>query len=385
MILHVDMDAFYASIEERDRPEFRGKPLVVGGSPAQRGVVCAANYEARKYGIHSAMPAVRAHQLCPHATFLPSRMSDYAAVSTQLREILGAFTPLVEPLSLDEAFLDVHCSQALFGSPESIGWQIKQEIADELNLVASVGVAPNKFLAKIASDLEKPDGFVVVPEDDIQGFLDPLPIERIWGVGKVTAARLHQLGLHRIEHLRELSPEQMQQHFGDMADHFWRLARGLDRRKVVPDRDARSISHETTFAVDIEDLHTLHLWLLELTEQVAWRLRRHQLQGRTVRLKLRYSDFHTVTRSITLERPTDGTQEIFEAVDQLLQTRLPQRRLSVRLIGIGVAGFENSPVQQLSLFEEEQREKRRTLDQATDAIRERFGRSSLRRGRGRAE
>ncbi len=379
MILHVDMDAFYASVEQRDRPELRGQPVIVGGSPEGRGVVSAANYAARRFGVHSAMPAATARRLCPHAIFLRPRISDYAAVSGQIYEIFGRFTPLVEPLSLDEAFLDVTGSTRLFGSPAAIGRQIKTAIRDELSLVASVGVAPNKFLAKIASDLDKPDGFVLVEPDKIQEFLAPLPICRLWGVGKSAARVLQRLGVERIGQLRALSADVLRDHFGRNGDQLWRLAHGIDRRKVIPDHTAKSISHETTFPVDIDDLETLRAWLTELTEQVARRLRRHGLRGRTVQLKVRYADFQTYTRATTLPTATDITGELWQAAVDILTTRLPDRPLAVRLLGVGVSGIEGHGKTQQLLFKED-REKQSRLDAATDEIRQRFGSTAVERG-----
>jgi DNA polymerase-4 len=242
------MDAFYASVEERDRPELVGKPVIVGGTPEGRGVVAAANYVARKFGVHSAMPAVAAHRLCPHGVFLRPRTEYYAEVSDQIRAIFEKYTPLIEPLSLDEVFLDVTGSEPLFGPAVSIGRAIKQEIRERLRLIASVGVAPNKFLAKIASDLKKPDGFVVVEPTQVQEFLDPLPVGRLWGVGKVTGQVFEKLGVHRIGQLRQMPVELLRHHFGSSGEHLGELAQGIDDRPVVPEQEAKSISHEPTFA-----------------------------------------------------------------------------------------------------------------------------------------
>ncbi len=378
MILHIDMDAFYCSVEERDRPELAGKPVIVGGTPEGRGVVAAANYEVRKYGVHSAMPTATARRLCPHAVVLPARHSYYAKVSHQIREIFHRYTPLVEPLSLDEAFLDVNASEALFGSSAQIGRQIKTEIAEVLNLVASVGVAPNKFLAKIASDLDKPDGFLVVDPDHVQHFLDPLPVSRLWGVGKVSQKTLHQRGVHTIGALRQLSQAELQKLFGKVGAHLWRLAHGIDDRAVIPDSEAKSISHETTFDVDITDRATLRSWLLELTEQVSRRLRRHQLYGRTVQIKIRFADFRTITRARTLSEPTHITQEIWRVAVALLEQNLSTKHRGVRLLGIGVSGFADESGQ-VSLFEESEREKQGQIDTLTDSVKDRFGQTALRR------
>ncbi len=382
MILHVDMDAFYASVEERDDPRLRGRPVIVGGSSEGRGVVSAANYRAREFGVHSAMPAVTAKRLCPNAAFLPVRMDVYATVARQIREIFFRYTPLVEPLSLDEAFLDVAGSESLFGTAPEIGRQIQASIRNELSLDASVGVAPNKFLAKLSSDLKKPRGFVVVDSERIEQFLDPLPVSRIWGVGKAAQKVLTRLGVETIAQLRAIPVELLRDHFGRGGDHMWRLARGIDDRSVVPDRAAKSISHETTFAVDLESRDALRIWLMGLTEQVARRLRRHQFRARTVNLKIRYGDFHTITRAITLPEPTDITDEIWSAAAELFDNRLPTRKLSIRLLGVGVSGIETGGATQQLLFEDEQRARSSRLDHVSDEIKQRFGGSALKRAAG---
>ncbi|MGQ0634006.1 MAG: DNA polymerase IV [Planctomycetaceae bacterium] len=379
MILHVDMDAFYASVEERDQPELAGKPVIVGGTPQGRGVVAAANYVVRTFGVHSAMPTATALRLCPQAIVIAPRLHYYARIAEQIREILLRFSPLVEPLSLDEAFVDVTGSERLFGPSVEIGRQIKQAIRETVRLVASVGIAPNKFLAKIASDLEKPDGFVVVDPAGVQAFLDPLPVGRLWGVGRVTGRAFQQLGIHTIGQVRNLPIEVLQTHFGKSGAHLWQLAHGIDDRAVVPDREARSISHETTFATDIGDRQVLRAWLLELTEQVGWRLRRHALRGRTIRLKLRFPDFRTAMRSKTLAEPTNITGEIWRAAAELLERALPGKGQRLRLLGVGVEGLEESRPAQASLFGDEERQKLAQLDKASDDICDRFGSGALRR------
>ena len=380
MILHVDMDAFYASVEERDNPALVGRPVVVGGSAEGRGVVAAANYEARKFGVHSAMATASARRLCTHAVFIKPRIDYYAAVSGKIREIFEQFTPLVEPLSLDEAFLDVTGSAAIFGSAAAIGHQIKDRIKAELRLTASIGIAPNKFVAKIASDLRKPDGFVIVEPGDVQAFLDPLPIGRIWGVGKVTGQVFERWGIRTIGQLRQTSPESLQAHFGAAGEHYRRLARGIDDRRVVPDREAKSISSETTFAHDIDDLEMLHAWLVELVEQVARRLRRHELRGRTIELKVRFADFKTISRSLTLPAPTNITQELLEAGLELLDNRLPARHLAVRLLGFGVTHFAAAVKIQQQLFDVPDRSRHQTIDRVTDEIASKFGKLAIGRG-----
>jgi len=383
MILHVDMDAFYASVEERDRPEFVGKPLIVGGTPDRRGVVAAANYVVRKFGVHSAMPTSTALRLCPQAIVLPVRMSYYAGISEQIREILFRYTPLVEPLSLDEAFLDVTGSEPLFGSAREIAVKIKRDIWQETKLVDSVGVAPNKFLAKIASDLKKPDALVVVEANQIQMFLDPLPIGRLWGVGKATNQEFQKMGVQTIGDVRRLDRETLSRQFGQVGERFWELAHGRDDRKVIPDREAKSISHETTFSTDVHEVEILQSWLQELTEQVARRLRRCELRGRTVQLKLRFADFRTITRSQTLSQSTNRTDELWQTASTLLQQSLPRTDRGIRLLGMGVSNLESrQQPRQLSLFENETHQKQGQLDAVADQVQDKFGSGLLMRGSG---
>ncbi len=325
---------------------------------------------------------VRHRQLSPRTVFLKPRIDYYAVVSTQIREILESFTPLVEPLSLDEAFLDCTGSEPLFGPSAQIGRLIKQRIRTDLRLVASVGVEPNKFLAKIASDQGKPDGFVVVEPDQVQAFLDPLPVGRLWVVGKVTGPVFEQLAIRTIGQLRQLPIATLEEMFGSLGRHYWELAQGIDGRPVVPDREAKSVSHETTFATDIADDEILRAWLVKLVEQVARRLRRHEIQGRSVELKVRQADFTTLTRSLILPRPTNVTQELLDAGLELLNTRLPTRRLPVRLLGFGVHRLgEVGPVQQ-QLFDQPERERQQELDRVADQIAAKFGKSGLRHGIG---
>jgi DNA polymerase-4 len=380
MILHVDMDAFYASVEERENPSLVGLPVIVGGTVEGRGVVAAANYEARKFGVHSAMAAGRALRLCPQAVVIKPRLDFYAAISRQIREIFEQFTPLIEPLSLDEAFLDATGSEGIFGSSAEIGRQIKQRIRAELQLVASVGVAPNKFLAKIASDLKKPDGFVVVEPGEEQAFLDPLPVGRLWGVGKVTGQVFERLAIRTIGQLRRMPLDTLNHLFGSAGEHYWRLAHGIDHRPVLPDREAKSISNETTFAEDISDIALLRAWLVELVEQVARRLRRHDIKGRIVELKVRFADFKTISRSLTLAEPTNITQELLDAGLEMLTKRLPPGHLPVRLLGFGVTKLDGSETSQLQLFDQPDRESHRELDRVADQIAAKFGNLAIRRG-----
>jgi DNA polymerase IV len=381
-IIHVDMDAFFASVEIRERPELADKPVIVGGRPDQRGVVAAANYIARRFGVHSAMPTANALRLCPQAVVLSGRHGLYAEISQQIHAIFERYTPQIEPLSLDEAFLDVTASIRLFGSAEEIGWAIKQAIKDELNLVASVGVAPNKYLAKLASDVDKPDGFVVVKEEEIEEFLAPLPVSRIWGVGKVAAKTFEKLGINTIGQLRAYSPQLLRQHFGSSGEHFLQLAHGIDDRPVVSEHEAKSVSNETTFAVDITDEEVLLEWLHALTEQVTQRLRIQGLKGRTIQLKVRLADFTTLTRSQTLEEVTDVTAKVWQIVRELFYNRLPRPLQPVRLVGVGVSNFTQEPEKvQPDLFDDLDGDRQKTLDALLDTMQSRFGRSVVRRGK----
>lgn len=378
-ILHVDMDAFYASVEIRDDPKLKGRPVVVGGSAEGRGVVAAASYEARKYRIHSAMPSRTALRLCPHAIFIRPRHDYYGEVSKQIRAVFERYTPLIEPLSLDEAFLDVSGSLRLWGSGPDIGQRIKREIRDELDLVASVGLAPNKFLAKLASDLDKPDGFVVVDPDRIQPFLDPLPVSRLWGVGRAGEAQLRGTGIRTILQVRETAHKEIRRRFGEWGHHIWELAHGHDDRPVISDSQAKSLSHETTFAHEIDNLTSLRGVLLELTEQVARRLRRTQRRARIVEVKIRHASFKTITRQQRLSSPTHTTTALWRAADTLLKSALPADGFAIRLLGMGVSGLDDDLDTQLTLFRDEQI-KHDDLDRISDQIKDRFGEKAVRWG-----
>jgi DNA polymerase-4 len=378
-IIHVDMDAFYASVEMRERPELAGRPLIVGGRADQRGVVAAANYLVREFGVHSAMPTATALRLCPEAVLLAPRHSFYAQVSQQIHAIFARYTPQIEPLALDEAFLDVSASLRLFGSAPQIGRTIKEAIRDELGLVASVGVAPNKFLAKLAGDIDKPDGFVVVREAEIESFLTPLPVSRIWGVGKVAQQTFDRLGIKTIGQLRACPPHLLSRHFGSSGTHFLQLAHGIDERPVISDQEAKSISNETTFAVDISDAEVLRQWLHALTEQVAQRLRGQGLKGRTVQLKVRLADFTTLTRAQTLDEPTDITARIRRTVSELFNQKLPRPLPPVRLLGVGMSNFAEE-ARQANLFAEPDRQRQQDLDRLLDQVQSRFGKTAIQRG-----
>jgi DNA polymerase-4 len=378
-ILHVDMDAFYASVEQRDHPELGGQPVIVGGL-AGRGVVCAASYEARVFGVHSAMPISSARRLCPQAVFLPVRMDHYASISRTIREILFSFTPLVEPLSLDEAFLDVRGTEGLFGATDAVARQIKVRIRAETGLIASVGVAPNKFLAKLASDHGKPDGLVILPVDRVAEFLSPLPVGRLWGVGAKGEKRLHALGLHTVGHLAALPETALANLFGGFGKHLWQLAHGLDDRPVVPDRDAKSISTETTFAHDLSDRQSLWTCLVALVDHLAGRLRCHRLRAKAIELKVRSSDFHTRTFSLSLVDPTDVTAVILEAARTLFERTATKALLPVRLLGVGASRLTKDAAVQGDLFDGDTHQRQGALDRTVDAIRNQFGSAAIQRG-----
>lgn len=372
-IIHLDMDAFYAAVEVLDEPELKGKPVIVGGNHP-RGVVSTCSYEARKFGVHSAMPSVTAARLCPQAVFRPVRMGRYKEMSDRIFDIFRRFTPLVEPLSLDEAFLDVTASIRLFGHPPQIAADIKRLVRSETGLTVSAGVAPSKLVAKIASDLHKPDGLTVVPPDRVREFLDPLPIGRLWGVGKVSQRALAVLGVETIGDLHRLPPDLLRRKFGESGVSLHRLAQGLDDRPVEPTRDAKSIGAEETYLEDIRSLEPARRELLALTLRAARRLRRHGFVCRTVTLKVKYHDFKQITRAETLGRPTDDTRRLYAAVVALLAKtdvgRRPVRLLGVSFSGLGLPDENRQP----SLFDEEEKSgKLRELDRALDRISDKYG------------
>lgn len=380
IILHIDMDAFYASVEQLDNPELKGKPVIVGGSARQRSVVAAASYEVRKYGVHSAMPTARAMKLCPHAILLPVRMARYAEISKQIHKIFYDYTPEIEPISLDEAFLDVTASIPLFGSAERTGKEIKARIKQELGLTASVGLAPNKFLAKLASDMEKPDGFVVITEQNKQHILDPLPVSRIWGIGKVTTQLFTSKGIHTIEQLRKTPLPVLKTILGNQAEEVLKLAQGIDDRKVESSREAKSISAEETFADDIVDKETLLNVLFHQVEQVSHRLRADGLEGKTITLKIRYKDFSTITRSHTMSEFTNTTKLLQESAIVVFEEWYKKSAAKIRLLGFGVSNLQAEGSGQQLLFSDPNNKKQKTIDAVLDKIRGKYGDDALTRG-----
>ncbi|MFI5226966.1 MAG: DNA polymerase IV [Candidatus Limnocylindrales bacterium] len=376
-ILHVDLDAFFASVEQRDRPELRGRPVVVGGGgPTDRGVVSAASYEARAFGVHSAMPLRTAAALCPQAVFLPVDGAKYQDVSVEVMTILRRFTPLVEPISIDEAFLDVTASLALFGDGEAIGRSIRRAIEEEVGLTASVGVATTKLVAKVASDLRKPDALVVVPPGEEAAFLAPLPIGRLWGVGGQTAAALRELGVTTIGDLAALDPAHVERRFGRNGAALAARARGVDSDPVSDRAAAKSIGHEHTFDVDTSDPEVIERTLLAMAEGVSGRLRASGVRAATVTVKVRDSSFRTVTRRRTLPEPTDLTEPIWRTAIELARPEV--RGMRVRLLGVTASNL--GVRDQLSLFGTDEARRHRLVE-AEDAIRKRYGVRTLTRAR----
>lgn len=379
-ILHVDMDAFFASVEQHDRPELKGRPVVVGAPPDKRGVVAAASYEARRYGIHSAMPSREAGRLCPQAVFLPPNGRRYTEVSEQIERVFLRFTPFVEMVSIDEAFLDVTGTRALFGDGPAIARQIKQTILSETGLTASVGVAPNKFLAKIASDLDKPDGLTVVPEDRV-GFLAPLPVSRLWGVGEKTQAILEKAGIRTIGDVQNVPAAWLAGLVGaDSAEHFRRLARGEDDRVLELEHEEKSISREYTFPEDCTDREAIRRVLADLVEDVGHRLRSSNKYAGLGRLKLRWKGFKTITR----QKPFASFVCDDFSLRQMAESLFDNEELTqpVRLVGFGVSHLAENPQQQFSLFDDGSGAplKKERLSRTVDELRRKLGPDTIRRG-----
>ena len=376
-ILHVDMDAFYASVEQRDHPELRGKPLIVGGVSG-RGVVAAASYEVRKFGVRSAMPIRRALALCPHAICVRPRMSRYAEVSEQVFAVFHEFTPLVEGLSLDEAYLDVTGSRALKGDPVRIAEDIKRRIRSDTSLTASVGVATNKLIAKIASDLNKPDGLTVVTEDRIHEVLDPLPVNRLPGLGRKLGEHVVASGIATLGALRRAEDEHLRLIFGKHWQSWRDRASGIDDREVEPDHDEKSVSNERTFGEDLRDIEMMRTELAVLADKVSGRLRAKELKAACVGIKIRLHDFKTLTRQCTLTIPTAESRVIAERARSLFDAWVgTQQRPRIRLLGVSSSDFSRES--QSDLFAEPERQQNEKLDATLDAIREKFGGAAVAR------
>ena len=376
LIAHLDMDAFFASVEQLDHPEHRGKPVIVGGI-SDRGVVSAASYEARKYGVHSAMPAVTARRICPQGVFLRGRMSRYKEISKQVMTILRDFSPLVEQISIDEAFLDLTGSERLLGPVREICLRIKERISTEQGLTASIGLAPNKFLSKIASGWKKPNGLTVIFPEQVADFLQHLPVEKISGVGTRTQSVLREIGVRTAGDVSKLPLEFWERKLGKKGPDLFYKCLGRDDSPVRPVRRRKSCGAENTFERDLQSVDALKKRLLMQSERVGRDLRREKCKGKTVTLKIKYNDFQSLTRSCTLDSPTSTTRVIFRTICKLLQGIRLQK--PVRLTGVSVSNFEKQAVQ-LQLFPNREHLKQEKLDRIMDEVRDRFGEKSLRRG-----
>ena len=375
-ILHLDMDAFFASVEQLDDPSLRGKPVIVG--KGDRGVVSAASYEARVFGVRSAMPVVQAQKLCPQGVFVGGRMSRYAEVSRQVMAVLGDFSPLVEQASVDEAYMDITGTRNLFGPPPELARSLQARVKEVTGLSCSVGVAPVKFLAKIASDFRKPGGVTIIEPEDVAAFLKDLPVGKIPGVGGKTMPRLAALGVKTCGDVLRYSGEFWERHLGEWGRVLHARAMGRGSTEIVTHGEAKSSSAENTFERDLSDVEELRRWLLRQSERVGHDLRKHGWQGRTVTLKLKFSDFKQITRSHTLGDPTDLDEVVFQTACDLLDAVPLNKR--VRLIGVGVSNFAKGP-SQLTLLPDGQIEHFRKIDKAVDAIRDKHGKEAVKRGR----
>jgi len=386
-IIHLDLDAFFASVEQRDNPAYRGKPLIVRGvsgangkdGKTNRGVVCAASYEARKYGIHAGMPIWEARQKCHKGIFIPSQMNKYLEASIKFFQICSIYTPLIEPLSIDELFLDVSGCESLFGSSEIIGKKIKERVYQELGLKVSVGIAENKFLAKIATNLGKPDGFYLIPSKDIQKILYPLPISTLWGIGKKTEALLKKSGIYQVEQLAKMPDSILENLMGKNGIKIKLLAQGIDESPVIPPSKTKSIGKETTFGSNITEKAVLVKELLKISQLVGYTARKKGYKGRTITLKIRFHNFITFSKSKTLENPINLDDIIFKTAVELLD-KVRYKKGGVRLLGIKLSSLtsRNDEIKQLK-FSKDKEDKLEQLTQSLDEIREKFGTKAITR------
>lgn len=380
-IAHIDMDAFFAAIEQRDNPNFRGLPVVVGADPKGgrgRGVVSTCSYEARKFGIHSAMPIARAFGLCPKALFLPVDGAKYSRVSRDIFKILYDFTPDIEPISIDEAFLDITGSYHFWKTPFETCKKIKERIKSEINLTASIGIAPVKMVAKIASDISKPNGLLEIKEENLLDFLWPLPVERLWGVGPETQKSLNAARIKTVGDLAKIPVETLRKKFGEHGAHLFDLSHGIDSREVVVEEDVKSVSNEHTFDVDTSNIEKVHEILLYLSEKVSRRLRKQDLKGKTITTKIRLEGFHTYTRALTLSERTNFADTIYQKSKSLFDEFL-KKGMKVRLVGVRLSNFDDAYVQE-SLFTDENNVKKEKIHHALDVIKDKFGDEVIHRG-----
>jgi len=377
-ILHCDLDAFFASVEQLDNPSLRGKPVVVGGSIHSRGVVSTCSYEARKFGIRSAMPTAQAYRLCPQAVFLPVNMPRYLEMSKKVFPILSRYSPIMEVISIDEAFLDISGCSRLYGSPEKIGCLIKKQVYSELGLTISVGISHNKFLAKLASDMDKPDGLRIITESQTLELLRPLPVSRIWGVGEKTQQRLDKLGIKTIGDIQDLSPGWLEDKIGSAGRLFWELAHGIDARVVEPEHERKSLGREETFPEDINDTAYLEKLIAQFAAELCRKLRQEELQAASITIKLRYSSFKTITRSKTIT-PCNSDIIVTQIASELLQHSYKDKQ-PLRLFGLSLGHLlPATSLEQGSLFEPTLYADYKGIDRIMDEIRERFGPGAINR------
>lgn len=384
--MHLDMDAFFASVEQLDHPEWRGKPVIVGGS-GDRGVVCAASYEARKFGVHSAMPIVQARKLCPHGIYTGNSRERYVELSRKVMHVLYSYSPVIEKASIDEAYIDATGTDHLFGSPVEMAQEMKQKIHDSVGLTCSIGIAPVKFLAKIASDYNKPNGLYALFEKDVPAFLQELPVRKIPGVGKKFVVKLDELGVSTCGQVLEYSLDFWERRFGKSGIALWERAQGIDPREVETSTEAKSESAENTLHKDTLDKALLKKWLMRHADRVGQNQRKYGLKGRTITLKLKYSDFQSLTRSKTLPDPTNTTDVIYQVAADLLDGIELVR--PVRLIGLGLSNYNTTGVEQMNMLDHmthectgvvRATEQQQKLDKALDAVRSKFGNKAICRG-----
>ncbi|MCK4532281.1 DNA polymerase IV [bacterium] len=377
-IIHIDMDAFFAAVEQRDNPQYKGKPVVVGADPKRgkgRGVVSTCSYEARKFGIHSAMPISIAYRKCPEAIFLPVNMEKYQKVSLEIGKVLGEFSPQVEWVSIDEAFLDISGSYHLFGSPYKTGLLLKSRVKEVTGLTSSVGIAPHKFAAKIASDLKKPDGLVEVTQDSLLTFLWPLEINRIWGVGKKAVKVLNESGIYTMGDLAHRKVEKLVELLGKNGEHIWQLANGLDDREVETEREIKSISNEYTFQQDTDNKEKIGSALLSLCEKVSQRLFQKELKAKTITLKIRTGDFKTYSRTVSISNPTNFTDVIFKEI-QKTYNNFQTKGKKIRLLGVKASNF-SLDTKQSDFLSEKENKKRKKIQRAMEKIKDKFGEDAI--------
>ncbi len=383
IIAHIDMDAFFAAVEQRDNPKLRGRPVVIGADPKGgmgRGVVSTCSYEARRYGVHSAQPISQAYRLCPRAVFLPVDGAKYHRVSEEIFNILYNFTPDIEPLSIDEAFLDLTGSYHFYKTPLAAGRAIKEDIKSQLGLTASIGIAPNKMTAKIASDFSKPDGLLEVSSENLLAFLWPLPIERLWGVGPKTKEMFHKAGVHTIGELAQIPRISLEEQMGESGKHLYELSHGIDLREVETNGEIKSVSHEHTFEVDTQDQEAIYEVLLHLSEKVSRRLRKNDLKGKTLTVKIRLKGFKTYTRAHTFAERTNFVDDIYAQAKRILDEFF-QRGMWIRLMGVRMSSFTDQYFQE-SLFSNFADSKREKIHQVMDFIKDKFGEEAIHRGKG---